>query len=176
MNLRASELIWPAAVWPRVSGIASLGFSCAICKTEPMLGPSSGGCPPTPLQGGIVCRGWKSAGLSLPSDGMLTCEASPCLVLRCWGCHLEREWGNSGDRNLSSLCCPLLASLHPGPRGTFGSACPWHPSPAGFMGLKFQPTVGEEGDCRTRFIFQFLEIKAVGPPIVEWKKAGCKTR
>lgn len=55
-----------------------------------------------------------------------------------------------------------------------GLPAPWHPSPAGFMGLKFQPTVGEEGDCQTRFIFQFLEIKAVGPPIVEWKKLVAK--
>lgn len=43
------------------------------------------------------------------------------------------------------------------------------------MWLKFQPSESEEAGAGHASFFQFLEIKAVGPSIVRWKKAHCKT-
>lgn len=88
---------------------------------------------------------WPSLGLGFPSNDIVKNAASPYLASWCWGLRCgEGVGGTQGDRNLASPCCPPPAFLHPGPPGTLGSARPWHPSPAGFMGLKFQALVGEE--------------------------------
>ena len=97
----------------------------------------------------LLCGGWKSAGLSLPSDGMLTCEVSPFLASWCSG--LPPGEG-VGELKVTETCHPWAAQSRPlftqGRLARSDLPAPGTPTLLSSWGLNFSPQWVRKGIAR----------------------------